>query len=84
MFQYVLLFLLAWPTETQLFNPDEIATVLEPICDNDYEDCIPDNYDDCEDKVTSDIGESELEFGFVFLNFDFVIQGTALNQVKSN
>ena len=62
MFQYVLLFLLAWPTKTHLFNPDEIATVLEPICDNDYEDCIPNNYDDCEDKVTYDIGESELEY----------------------
>ena len=50
------MFLLAWPPQTQSFNPEEIAPVIQPICDDDYEECIPDEYDACEDQVDSETG----------------------------
>ena len=60
----VLIFLLAWPPQTQSFNPEDITPVTRPICDDDYEECIPDDYDDCEDQAESETGV--LEFDFVF------------------
>ena len=50
----VLVFLLARPPKTQSFNPEEIAPVIPAICDDDYEECIPDEYDACEDQVDSE------------------------------
>ena len=52
----VLVFLLAWPPQTQSFNPEDIAPVTRPICDDYYEECIPDEYDDCEDQDDSKTG----------------------------
>ena len=60
----VLMFLLAWPPQTQSFNPEEIAPVIQPICDDDYEGCIPDEYDACEDKIDSETGG---------INFDYYL-----------
>ena len=52
----VLMFLLTRPPQTQPFNPEDIAPVTRPICDDYYEECIPDDYDDCEDQVDSETG----------------------------
>ena len=51
---FVLMLLLAWPPQTQSFNPEDTAPVIPPICDDDYEECIPDDYDACEDQVDSE------------------------------
>ena len=62
----VLLFLLSWsPKIEAVFSPDDVTPVdryATPNCDDDYdydyEECIPDEYDDCEPKDTSETGKS--------------------------
>ena len=53
----VLMFLSALPPQTQSFNPEDIALVTKPICYHDYEECVPDDYDDCEDEAEYEISE---------------------------
>ena len=71
----VLIFLLAWPPQTQSFNPEDIALVTRPICDDYYEECIPDDYDTCEDQVDSENGGIEFSFLSWGLFFIFCMNG---------
>ena len=59
---YWLVLILALSSITEaVFSPEDVTPVdryATPNCDDDYEECIPDEYDDCKPEYTSETGKS--------------------------